>query len=550
MSTSESLRKSLEQDADLPSYESEGYREQLPFWEFVSDMYEGRSAWYSIETMGSGFSVATDTFKASVYLPPETAEPTEEYSKRLARSYFDRKFADAIDSSAGFLSRFTLNEDVHPSITENIDNIDLCGNNLEVFLKAADIKSLRDDHCFVMVEFPKKDESLKDALSASKANRHPYFVLIDARDVINWDTEVKGNKIVISQVTIREITTQKLGRFGTKKVLRYRVLTPGGYELYEVTKGDKQDDFLLIEEGQTTLDFIPLIPYCLMPRDSDYFVGKPPFYDIAELNLKLYQKQSEKDEAMHKANMAILSIQPMETGAGTGKHRLGGKGNKDDDENTTPIIRIGPNTCLMNVKASFVEPSGSALSQTQADIDKLELTILSKTLAFQSGFAAPPTATEVDRVSATAQATLASMARAKESVVQQMLRVWALYMNAPDKGGTISVNKKIIEQGMDSIRAELLLNMRLAGELTRGSFLELFKKGDILDKGFDIDAEVEELENQKKAEMQSQIDEVKNQFDLANQAIKEVDDSFDDKNVNELPQVPRRRRQKNIPNPA
>jgi len=488
--------QAIEQDPDLPSYLSEEYLNQLPFWEFVADMYEGRTAWYMIEPFRTGSSMVLDINIGARYLPREEAEPEEEYAKRMTRSYFDRKFADAIDSSAGFLSRFLLNDDVHESIKTSIDNVDLCGNSLEVFLKAADIKSLRDDHCFVMVDFPKRNTEITDAYTESKYKTRPYFLLIDARDVINWNTEIKNNKMMVTQATVRETFVRKTGLYGSEKATRYRVLTPGAYKVYEIEETEEtptRTDLILVEEGTTTLDFVPLIPYCLLPRDSDFFTGKPPLYDIAELNLKLFQKQSEKDEAMHKANMAILQIQE------TSPPRV----RSDKDE--ARVATIGPNTCLWNVNASFVEPSGSALGHTQADIEKLELTIEKKTLAFQSGYAAPPTATEIARDSATAQASLGSMARAKESIVQQLFDTWCLYMNAPGKGGTIKVNKKIVEVGMSEAKAGLLLQIRAAGEITRQTFLEELRKGDVLSKDFDVDAEVEELESKMKQEMATQL---------------------------------------------
>ena len=490
----------VEQDPDLPSYLNEDYLNQLPFWEFVADMYEGRSAWHTVEPSRRGSTTRPNWYRALRYLPMEEVEPEDEYFKRLTRSYFNRKFADAIDSSAGFLSRFSLDEDTHESIKNSIDNVDLCGNSLEVFLMAADIKSLRDDHCFIMVDYPKRNIEITDAYAESKANLRPYFLLIDVRDVVNWQTEIRNNKLIIAQVTIRESYRKRHGRFGAKNNVRYRVLTPGRYELYEIvdetvdgSKKSQRADLVLIEAGETSLDFVPLIPYCLLPRDSDYFTGKPPLYDVAELNLKLYQKESEKDEAMHKANMAVLSIQEL-----VPQKRM-------DKDAPAPVVRIGPNTCFWNVNASFVEPSGSALGQTQADIEKLELTIEKKTLAFQTGYAAPPTATEIARDSATAQASLGLMARAKESLVQQLFEIWALYMNAPGKGGSITVDKKIVEVGMSEAKAALLLQVRIAGEITRETFLEELRKGEILSKDFDVDGEVETLDTTMKQEMTTQL---------------------------------------------
>lgn len=509
--------QALHEDPDLPSFQCDDYLRQLPLWNFVEDMYEGRSAWYPVGTTTFFFTSRNniDTIKAARYLPQEHAEPEDEYIKRLARSYFDRKFADAINSSAGFLARFTI-DGVEENIQQYLQNIDLNGNSLEVFLTACDIKALRDDHCFILVEYPKRPKIL-DAFTESKYNLRPYFVLIDARNVINWNTTYSGNQLTINQVTIKETATVKTGRFGSQERERFRVLTPGHYEIYEISEENRQGraDLFLIEEGDTTLDFVPLIPYNLTPRDSNPFCGKPPLFDIAELNLKLYQKQSEKDEAMHKANMAVLSVQ-----------ELGTPGKTRRESSEPPIIRIGPNTCFFNLNASFVEPSGAALGQTQADIEKLELTIEKKTLAFQSGYAAPPTATEIARDSATAQASLGAMARAKESVVQRCFEIWALYAKIPiNPERIITVNKRLVEHGMETAKADLLLRIRTAGEITRRSFLEALRMGEILDKDFDVNDEVEQLEAEMDSQMASQLEAVTQQLELVNKKSEAVQQS-------------------------
>lgn len=469
------------QDKNLPSYETPVYRAQKPKWDFVADMFEGRSSWFSYSSTHANGRIS-DPIKAFKYLPLEAEEPDGEYAKRLSRSYFVRKFREAIEHFSGFLSSFVVTEDAHPSIIEYIDDVDLQGNSLEVFLRAADIKALRDEHCFILVDFPRRPVEISNALEEREYRLRPYLVLIDVRDVLNW--ELAPDNRTLLQVTIREKIQEKVGRYGVEVKTRYRVLTRGRFELYEIEDGA----LVLVDEGLTSLDFIPLELYSLTNNDGNPWLGEPPLYDLAELNLKHYQKCSEKDEAMHKCNMAVLQVTEISP-------------NPRGENEPEPMVRIGPNTCLWNVDARFVEPSGSAIAATQADIQHLEMEMDRRTLSFLSGSEIQRTATEVSAFSAPVQANLASMARAKQSNVQRLFRNWAAYLNPIKASGSIIVDQKILQAAIDSAMLGVLLQMRGASEISRKTFLTLLKHGKALPANFDIEKEIEFLADEQKANL-------------------------------------------------
>jgi hypothetical protein len=475
------------QDKDLPSYEIPAYRKQKPKWDFVADMFEGRSAWFSFSAIHASGRI-TNPIKALKYLPLEAEEPEDEYVKRLSRSYFVRKFRDSIESFSGFLSSFVLSEDTHPGIIDYKDDVDLQGNSLEVFLRTADIKALRDDHCFILTEFPRRPEFISNALEEREYKLRPYFVLIDARDVLNW--KLAPDNRTLLQVTIREKVHEDSGMYGTEEKTRYRVLTPGKYQIFEIDNGG----LLLVEEGFTSLDYIPLEAYSLTNTDGSPWIGEPPLYDLAELNLKHYQKTSEKDEAMHKCNMAVLEVQELSP-------------NPRGENEPEPMVRIGPNTCLWNVSARFVEPSGSAIGATQADIDRLEMEMDKRTLSFLSGNEVQRTATEVSMFGAPVQANLSSMARAKQSNSQRLFKNWAAYLKpVAGKGtGSVIVDEKILQAAMDAGTLGALLQVRGAGEISRKTFLTLLKQGKALPKDLDIDNEIKALQDEAKTNMTLQL---------------------------------------------
>lgn len=483
-------------DPDLPSYQCQEYQDLLYKLEFVDDIYKGRSVWYRPNGYGTG--VILDGIKAHQYLPPEPDESDQDYVARLSRSYFQRFFRNAIQGFVGYLSSFSLIEDnIHPSFLDSLENVDLKGNNLTAFLRKADIKAMKDKVCFIYVEFPKRPP-IDNAFEARQFNLRPYLVLIDRKNVINWQFDSENT--TLEMVTIREYHRERVGNYGSTLKLRYRVIYQGGYQVFTVD----EKGALLIDEGEISLPQIPLVPYSVLVEEEDHFLGEPPLYDLAELNLKHFQKTSEKDEVMHKCNIPILNLNPQTPQSTLGKVNLSPK--KDEPKtDEQPKISIGANTCLYNVDAKFVEPSGSAIAATQADIERLELAMEKQTLAFISwGNEVQRTATEIMGASAPVQANLASLARSKESAVQQVAWYWNQYYSdftSREDIGTIEVNKEILSKAVFRASVALIASMRGKGDISLKTYLSLMKQNQVLPPNFDVEQELKniELEHQLKA---------------------------------------------------
>ena len=454
----------FQKELDSPAYLSSDYLKLKPQWDFVLDMWLGRNAWVSLATG------TKDYVRAELYLPQEPKEVAEDYYKRLRRSYFSRKFRHAIEGFAGYLSRFTVSDDIHPTLKERINNIDLKGNSLEVFLRSCDEAALRDEHCFVLVEYPRRSQ-VRNYREEQQANLLPYLVRIDTRNVLNW--RIDNNKI--TQVTVQEQIGIPEGRFGVKEKMQYRVFMPGAWELYEA---DDKGAIALVDSGKTTLDFIPLVPYTLT-SDTEMFTGEPPLYDLAELNLKHYQKVSEKDEVMHRCNIPFLEVNEQSPLHSQGEPQP---------------LQLSANTVLWNVSARFVEPSGSALNTTQTDIAKLELEINERTLSFLSGLNTPRTATEVSLQASSTQSNLINWARRKESNLQRIFEYWSAWVGAKkDEVGAIEVNDDILNQAMSDAKANFLLQLQQTGNIGTSTLLDLLREGGVLPEDLDIEDEAKEL---------------------------------------------------------
>jgi hypothetical protein len=466
-------------DPSLPSYHSPVYQAVVDDWNFVSDMYQGRRAW--IKTNGE---IIGD--KSSTYLPIEPSEENESYSNRLQRSSYERRYGNAIDAFAGILSRFSVTGNLPKGLADYIDNdIDRLGNGLSKFLIQADIAALRDGICYILVDFPQRPVSNSGRemtyLEEKELNLRPFLTLYDAKQIINLQAEsATGQKIEL--VSIRELTWKRNGRFGAELVERYRVLFPGGGELYKVVMVGKKETLQLETSWKSTTSQITLVPYSIGIGSEGIFGVQPPLLDLALLNLKHYQKNSEKDEIMHKCNIPILRLNrtaglPKTTNASTAK--------KEE-----PKIAIGPNTILWNVDAQYIEPSGTALSLTMKDLRELEAAMTQKTLDFLTLGDVSRTATEIVHSAAPLSASLAGMIVAKETAVRTIFDYWQIFAGGNGHTAAIQIDEGAIRSTINSANIDRLMALRQNQDISQKTFLKLIQEARVLPISLDIDQEI------------------------------------------------------------
>ncbi|MBD3882169.1 DUF4055 domain-containing protein [Phormidium tenue FACHB-886] len=384
------------------------------------------------------------------YLPQEEREPPKAYTNRLKRTRFDNRYTPAIKGYAGLLTQFALLEDTAETIASNIENIDQQGNSLKAFLLQADEMVLRDGGCGILVEFPidPTDETgeplIQSAADEQEFGLRPYVVLIDRRNILNWDVSYIQGIPVINRVTIAETVEVPDGEFGCTMRTRYRVLRPGSYQVWELQLVQGQWIKYLVDEGVTNLDRVPLIWYSL--SKGELFKGSLPFQDVAELNIEHFQKRSENNEVLRKCNLPV----PVRKGYQRSPEEI----------KSGAKLTIGPNS-LVDVPVDgdfyFAEPTGNAIASTQANITALEEAIDRLSLAFLTGGEAQKTATEVIIDSAQCQSSLQSMAERKASAVQQVFEFWTQYTGEEAIGG-IAVDAKVLKLPSSAQDVQVILD--------------------------------------------------------------------------------------------
>ena len=93
---------------------------------------------------------------------------------------------------------------------------------------------------------------------------------------------------------LKEKVSEPDGLYGEKIIEQVRLLTPGNFEIHRKAKTGK---FVKVDEGTMPVEKIPFsVAYSNRVNLLD---SRPPMADIAELNLKAYQIQSDLDNQLH-----------------------------------------------------------------------------------------------------------------------------------------------------------------------------------------------------------------------------------------------------------
>ena len=131
-------------DVDSPNA---AFFNMLPHWGLIEDLVQGT------------FKIRSEHRK---YLPQEPREQDDSYDIRLARSVCPPYFLRLERMLAGMLTRKPVRlTDVPDSIREDLFDVDLEGNDLNIWTYETARKAIRYGHVGVLVDAPKEGNSVR-----------------------------------------------------------------------------------------------------------------------------------------------------------------------------------------------------------------------------------------------------------------------------------------------------------------------------------------------------------------------------------------------------
>tara|TARA_Y100000361_G_scaffold74542_1_gene65931 strand:+ start:391 stop:1830 length:1440 start_codon:yes stop_codon:yes gene_type:complete len=424
--------------------------------------------WLLIETLLQGtYGIRKGHRK---YLPQEPRELDEAYDNRLMRSTLAPYYVRLERMLAGMLTRKPVRlEDVSDVVTEQLFDVDLQGNDLNVWTYETARKCIRYGHVGVLVDAPKAGE-----------NGRPYWTQYTPRDILGWRSEIKDGKQELTQLRLMETITVPDGLYGEKQVQQVRVLTPGAFEIHQK---DKKGDFVLIDEGSTSLSEIPFaVAYS---NRVGVLESRPPLADIAELNLKAYQTQSDLDNILHVSAVPLLALFGFPQAA--------------------EEISAGPGEAIAlpeGASAQYIEPSGNSYSAQFQRLDQIASQINELGLAAVLGQKLSAETAEAKRIDRSqGDSTMMVIAQQMQDLIDNCLGFHAQYMQQAQAGSSF-INRDFLATRLEPQEIQSLLQLYTAGTITQETLLNQLSAGEVLGDEFDVEEEIEATQTGGLIEMQ------------------------------------------------
>ena len=396
------------------------------------------------------------------YLPQEPRELDESYDNRLARSVCPPFYLRLERMLAGMLTRKPVRlNDTADSIREHLFDVDLQGNDLNVWTYETTRKMVRYGHVGVLVDAPTSGQSGR-----------PYWVTYTPRDILGYRTEMIDGEVKLTQLRLQEKVSVPDGLYGEKIIDQIRLLTRGGFEIHQ--KG-KNNLFVKVDEGTTSLSEIPFsVAYA---NRLNLLESRPPMSDIAELNLKAYQIQSDLDNQLH------ISAVPM----------LAFYGFPQSSEEVT----AGPGEAIAfpaDGRAEYIEPAGRSYDAQFKRLDVLSNQINELGLAAVLGQKLSAETAEAKRIDRSqGDSTMMVVAQQMQDMIDNSLQFHGQYINA--EAGSCFVNRDFLSQRLEPQEIQALLQLYTSGSITQETLLKQLHEGEVLGDEFDVEEEVESTQS-------------------------------------------------------
>lgn len=441
--------------SDSPDYACLAYREASPRWEYLWDMYCGSDNWL-FRLPGGGIVFGE---KVRAYLPPEPNEPEDAYRSRVLMSLFERRFARSIRIYTDLvLHDYSLV--VPEGSSFDVSNLDRRGTPFYNFWAQVAINALVLGHSFVLVD---REPGEYGSEFERRQRGKPFLVNYSPLDLINWRVDQGGIHLLV----FKETVVRPFGSFGEQVVLRYRVLRPGSWELWEKDGAD----FVLVGRGRMS-ERIPLV--VVYSHQIGVFASDPPLRTLADLNLAHYQLSSDHRQKLHKCCLPT----PVRIGSLQGSDLV-----------------LGPNTFVDLPEGGdfkWAEPQALSLGESRREIEALEATIDLYGLDYLSRGSVVGTSRatrlEIALSAAPVEVTLSGFCRRFEAAIQEVLDLWAEIAGEPVCSVELPGRLKL-----ESVDPQMILTYIRLSELnliTRRTLLHLLRDQGCLPRDFDIEAEL------------------------------------------------------------
>jgi hypothetical protein len=433
----------------------------------------------------------------TAYLPKEKREPEIEYRCRLNRTVFFNAYLRTVQSLVGmvFNDPIVLEDDVPQPIQDQMEDVDLAGNNLDVFTKRHFTDQF-EGWSFILVDM---DTALPDGATYADekaSGRRPYWVSYKGDQAVNWRRARINGKQEFTLITFEEKSTEPDGSYGEKEVCKYRTFRKENgvvsWDLYRLNEKAIQDEDKMIWEdgGTTTLTRIPVA--------VSGEIGKAPaLLDLAYLNISHWQNSSDQENILHVTRVPMLV-------------RIGSNINQDPAE-----VEVGVKSTLDAPEGGdwkWLEVRGDgAMSVGRSHLLDIEQRMGMMGLSTLTQRADTNiTATEKKQDKEEKHSELATMAQSEKDCIELALSYHAEYLGlGTEAGGSIKLGVKEENLALTPQHLTVLLSAVRSNDFSLESWLTvvlgMLRETGLLSEDVSVDDEVAKVKEAKQTAQASAI---------------------------------------------
>lgn len=413
-------------------------------------------------------------------LPQYPAEADDSYKERLRLSTLLPAYSETVGNmtSRVFAEPLQVGDDVPEDIVEMTKDIDCAGNDLNSWAVGFFSEGMSHGLCHAFVDHQRAD-AVKTKAEEKAAGVRPYVVMVKPEQVLGW----RSKNGVLTMIRFIEVVEEEDGEFGAICVEQIRVLEPGAWRIYR--RKEKGGEFAIHDEGVNSLTNIPWVTF--YTGRTGFMTAKPPLLELAHLNVKHWQSQSDQDNILHVIRVPILV-------------RIGVQMSfTDQGVPVPPAFKVGTGSLTDLPKdgnLKYVEHTGQAVESGRTALQDLinEMRMAGAKLLTPDK-SATKTATQAEEEAAQELSPLARVAHHFADCLAQLLQYMADYRSLGD-GGTVEMRGNFDVDYIPEVSLPTLLSMANAGMISKETlFTEMQRRGVISDE-YDWEKELTKIEAQ------------------------------------------------------